>query len=100
MPFFSSVRSESIEKKQRREPLYFTDDDLPQGECHSYSLVVVIGMEGTDVEKVLVDTISSVNILYKDVLERLGIDKARLKPTACLWRDSPGIRSRHRGPWS
>lgn len=56
------------------------DDNLPRGEIHSNSLVIVMDMEGFVVERVLVDTGSSVNILYKGVLENLGINKSRLKP--------------------
>lgn len=38
-------------------------------------------MEGTYVECVLFGIGSNVNILYKDVFDMLGIDKARMKPT-------------------
>lgn len=81
VPFVISIQEGQIEKRQRREPLYFTDEDLPRGEVHSDSLVIVMDIEGVDVEHILVDTRSSVNILYKDVFEKLGVDKARLKPT-------------------
>lgn len=38
-------------------------------------------MEGTDVKRVFVNRGSSLNILYKDVLYKLDVDKSRLKPT-------------------
>lgn len=93
VPFVSSVRTEPVEKKQRRELLYFTDDDLPRGEGHSVSLVIEMDIEGTNVKRVLVDTSSNVNILYKEVFDKLGIDKMRLKLARMPFASFRGVQS-------
>ncbi|XP_031120287.1 uncharacterized protein LOC116023427 [Ipomoea triloba] len=79
--YIGSVQSELREKKKRTEPIFFTDDDLPiHGETQSDSLVVTMDINGTDVQRVLVDTGSSVNILYFDVFTRLGLSTDKLAP--------------------
>lgn len=42
---------------------------------------------GTTLKKVLVDPGSSVDVLFKDMLDTLKIDRARLKPTILLYVD-------------
>lgn len=61
--------------------MYFTYVDLPRGEIHSDSFVVTMDMEGIDVERALVDIGSNINILYKDMLSKHGVDKTMMKPT-------------------
>ncbi|VFR01133.1 unnamed protein product [Cuscuta campestris] len=68
-------------KQARREPITFTDRDLPAtGEDHNDPLVITMDMGGVDVSRVLVDTGSSVNILYLDAFEKLKLCRTRLEP--------------------
>lgn len=63
------VQTESVEKKRKNEPIYFNSADLPKGEIRSDSLVITVDMEGTDVERVLIDTGNSIKILYEEVFK-------------------------------
>lgn len=75
VPFVGSVQAKLVvEKKRKKEPIYFTDADLLRGEIHSDSLVIKMDIEGIYVEHALVNTKSSVNVLYKEVFENLGIN--------------------------
>ncbi|VFQ92709.1 unnamed protein product [Cuscuta campestris] len=68
-------------KQVRREPITFTDRDLPAtGEDHNDPLVITMDMGGVDVSWVLVDTGSSVNVLYLDAFEKLKLCRTRLEP--------------------
>ncbi|VFQ70199.1 unnamed protein product [Cuscuta campestris] len=68
-------------KQARREPITFTDRDLPAtGEDHNDPLVITMDMGGVDVSRVLVDTGSSVNILYLDAFEKLKLCRTQLEP--------------------
>ncbi|VFQ96219.1 unnamed protein product [Cuscuta campestris] len=68
-------------KQGRREPITFTDRDLPAtGEDHNDPLVITMDMGGVDVSQVLVDTGSSVNVLYLDAFEKLKLCRTRLEP--------------------
>ncbi|XP_031112204.1 uncharacterized protein LOC116016181 [Ipomoea triloba] len=79
--YVGTIHSEPREKKKRTEPISFTDDDLPlHGETQNDPLVVTLDVSGTDVQRVLVDTGSSVNILYFDVFTQLGLSTDRLTP--------------------
>ncbi|VFQ73357.1 unnamed protein product [Cuscuta campestris] len=67
-------------KQARREPITFTDRDLPAtGEDHNDPLVITMDMGGVDVSRVLVDTGSSVNVLYLDAFEKLKLCRTRLE---------------------
>ncbi|XP_031124240.1 uncharacterized protein LOC116026954 [Ipomoea triloba] len=73
-------RDDSL-KKVCREPILFTDEDLPRSQHpHRDALVIAMDVHGTVVRRVLVDTGSSVNILYLEVFERLGLQRDKLKP--------------------
>ncbi|XP_031102019.1 uncharacterized protein LOC116005926 [Ipomoea triloba] len=73
-------RDDSL-KKVCREPILFTDEDLPRSQHpHRDALVIAMDVHGTVVRRVLVDTGSSVNILYLEVFERLGLQRNKLKP--------------------
>ncbi|XP_031108658.1 uncharacterized protein LOC116013145 [Ipomoea triloba] len=68
-------------KKVCREPILFTDEDLPRSQHpHRDALVIAMDIHGTVVRRVLVDTGSSVNILYLEVFERLGLQRNKLIP--------------------
>ncbi|VFQ87943.1 unnamed protein product [Cuscuta campestris] len=68
-------------KQARREPITFTDRDLPATrEDHNDPLVITMDIGGVDVSRVLVDTGSSVNVLYLDAFEKLKLCRTWLKP--------------------
>ncbi|XP_019156903.1 PREDICTED: uncharacterized protein LOC109153491 [Ipomoea nil] len=69
------------EKRLKAEPIAFTDDDLPRNLDHgTEALIVTIDVCVVDVERVMVDTGSSVNVLYLDVFKKLKLDKEKLTP--------------------
>ncbi|VFQ74308.1 unnamed protein product [Cuscuta campestris] len=68
-------------KHTRREPIVFTDRDLPPtGEDHNDPLVITMDINGVDVARVLVDTGSSVNILYLETFQKLKLCRTQLEP--------------------
>ncbi|VFQ86546.1 unnamed protein product [Cuscuta campestris] len=68
-------------KHTRREPIVFTDRDLPPtGEDHNDPLVITMDINGVDVARVLVDTGSSVNILYLETFQKLRLCQTQLEP--------------------
>ncbi|XP_031116523.1 uncharacterized protein LOC116020181 [Ipomoea triloba] len=73
-------RDDSL-KKVCHEPILFTDEDLPRSQHpHRDALVIAMDVHGTVVRRILVDTRSSVNILYLEVFERLGLQRNKLIP--------------------
>ncbi|VFQ81006.1 unnamed protein product [Cuscuta campestris] len=75
------VSLESQGKQARREPITFTDRDLPRtGGDHNDPLVITMDINGADVARVLVDTGSSVNVLYLDAFKKLKLDRSMLRP--------------------
>ncbi|VFQ67130.1 unnamed protein product [Cuscuta campestris] len=79
--YVGSVAFDPRRKQTRREPITFNDRDLPStGEDHSDPLVITMDMGGVDVSRVLVDTGSSVNVLYLEAFEKLKLCRTRLEP--------------------
>ncbi|VFQ82308.1 unnamed protein product [Cuscuta campestris] len=75
------ISLESHGKQARREPITFTDRDLPRtGGDHNDPLVITMDINGADVARVLVDTGSSVNVLYLDAFKKLKLDRSMLRP--------------------
>ncbi|VFQ74562.1 unnamed protein product [Cuscuta campestris] len=75
------VSVEPNTKQIKRESNTFSDQDLPRtGGDHNDPLVITMDINGADVARVLVDTGSSVNILYLETFKKLKIDRSRLKP--------------------
>ncbi|XP_019153682.1 PREDICTED: uncharacterized protein LOC109150221 [Ipomoea nil] len=67
------------EKRTRREPITFTDDDLPDGPIpHRDALVISLELKDIIVHRVLVDTGSSVNVMYYDTFTQLGLSRKQL----------------------
>lgn len=67
-------------KKAYREPIIFTNDDLPRGPTpHRDALVIVIDVQGMEVRRILVDTSNSVNVLYLATYKKLGLPMERLR---------------------
>ncbi|XP_019176294.1 PREDICTED: uncharacterized protein LOC109171656 [Ipomoea nil] len=70
------IDSQETGKRQKMEPITFSLEDQPKsGDNGMEALVVTIDIMGTDVQRVMVDTGSSVNVLYLDVFEKLKLDK-------------------------
>ncbi|VFQ77910.1 unnamed protein product [Cuscuta campestris] len=80
--YVGEVSAERARRKYpRREPIVFTDRDLPPtGEDHNDPLVVTMDINGVDVARVLVDTGSSVNILYLETFQKLRLCRTQLEP--------------------
>ncbi|VFQ64995.1 unnamed protein product [Cuscuta campestris] len=80
--YVGEVSAEPARRKcPRREPIVFTDRDLPPtGEDHSDPLVITMDINGVDVARVLVDTGSSVNILYLETFQKLRLCRTQLEP--------------------
>ncbi|VFR01459.1 unnamed protein product [Cuscuta campestris] len=75
------VSLESQGKQSKREPITFTDRDLPRtGGDHNDPLVITMDINGADVARVLVDTGSSVNVLYLEAFKKLKLDRSMLRP--------------------
>ncbi|XP_019160717.1 PREDICTED: uncharacterized protein LOC109157271 [Ipomoea nil] len=68
------------EKRPKREPIMFTDADLPDGPLpHRDALVVKLDINNVVVHRVLVDTGSSVNVMYYDTFTLLGLSRGELE---------------------
>ncbi|VFQ99007.1 unnamed protein product [Cuscuta campestris] len=80
--YVGEVSAEPARRKYpRREPIVFTDRDLPPtGEDHNDPLVITMDINGVDVARVLVDTGSSVNILYLETFQKLRLCRTQLEP--------------------
>ncbi|XP_019172919.1 PREDICTED: uncharacterized protein LOC109168362 [Ipomoea nil] len=72
---------EESSKKTCREPIVFTDKDLPAGETpHRDTLVIAMDINGVVVRRILVDTGSSVNVLYLETFTKMGLTREQLRP--------------------
>ncbi|VFQ70931.1 unnamed protein product [Cuscuta campestris] len=77
----ATVSAEPRTKNTKREPITFSDRDLPHtGEDHNDPLVITMDINGADVARVLVDTWSSVNVLYLETFKKLKLDRSQLEP--------------------
>lgn len=73
------VEGANPEKRAKVEQITFTDRDLPSStDCVTKALVVTIDINGFDVQRVMVDTGSSVNVMYLDVFKKLQLDRSTL----------------------
>ncbi|XP_019168187.1 PREDICTED: uncharacterized protein LOC109163918 [Ipomoea nil] len=73
------VDSRETGKRQKMEPITFSLEDQPESGDHGIeALVVTIDIMGTDVQRFMVDTGSSVNVFYLDVFEKVKLDKREL----------------------
>ncbi|VFQ91292.1 unnamed protein product [Cuscuta campestris] len=80
--YIGEVSAEPARRKHtRREPIVFIDRDLPPtGEDHNDPLVITMDINGVDIARVLVDTGSSVNILYLETFQKLRLCRTQLEP--------------------
>ena len=73
--------------------LGFSDADLtPRGRKHNEALYVSIECRGTTLDRVLVDTGSSLNVLPKKALDRLECEGLTLKPNNIVVRAFDGSK--------
>ncbi|VFR01411.1 unnamed protein product [Cuscuta campestris] len=78
--YVGSIDVGQVAKKGRREPIVFSDEDLPLiPSPHRTPLVISMAIHNFFVKRILVDTWSSVNVLYWEAAQQLGIRKEDLK---------------------
>ncbi|CAA7021712.1 unnamed protein product [Microthlaspi erraticum] len=71
----------------------FTDKDAGGLDTpHLDPLVVTLQIHDCDVAKILIDTGSTVNLIFKETLDRMGVEEKSIKPTA---RPLTGFTAEH-----
>ncbi|XP_019160672.1 PREDICTED: uncharacterized protein LOC109157228 [Ipomoea nil] len=66
-------------KKGQRDIITFFDEDLPNGPTpHRDALIITMDINGTTIWRVFVDTGSSVNVMYLETFNKLGLSKEQL----------------------
>ncbi|VFQ83189.1 unnamed protein product [Cuscuta campestris] len=81
MAFVAKVQQAPAPKLGRREQIQFTEKDLPNTPSpHRDALVVRIEINNAIVHRTLVDTGSSVNIMYEKTFQDLSLDRKDLRP--------------------
>ncbi|VFQ98159.1 unnamed protein product [Cuscuta campestris] len=81
MAFVAKVQQAPVPKLGRREQFQFMEKDLPSTPSpHRDALVVKIEINDAIVHRTLVDTGSSVNIMYEKTFQDLGLDRKDLRP--------------------
>ncbi|VFQ71417.1 unnamed protein product [Cuscuta campestris] len=81
MAFVAKVQQAPAPKLGRREQIQFTEKDLPSTPSpHRDALVVKIEINDAIVHRTLVDTGSSVNIMYEKTFHDLGLERKDLRP--------------------
>ncbi|VFQ70936.1 unnamed protein product [Cuscuta campestris] len=78
MAFVAKVQQAPVSKLGRREQIQFTEKDLPSP--HRDALVMKIEINDAIVHHTLVDTGSSVNIMYDKTFHDLDLDRKNLRP--------------------
>ncbi|KAA8519121.1 hypothetical protein F0562_013405 [Nyssa sinensis] len=76
----------NVEKRLKPTPeIQFTEQDLAEVHCpHSDALVITLKIANFEIRRVLVDTGSSVNILFHEPLKQMGMDHDNIKPTTVV----------------
>ncbi|VFQ67525.1 unnamed protein product [Cuscuta campestris] len=81
MAFVAKVHQAPAPKNGRREQIQFTEKDLPNTPSpHRDALVVKLEINNAIVHRTLVDTGSSVNIMYEKTFQDLVLDRKDLRP--------------------
>ncbi|VFR01665.1 unnamed protein product [Cuscuta campestris] len=81
MAFVAKVQQAPTPKLRRRQQIQFTEKDLPDTPSrHRDALVVKMEINNAIVHRTLVDTGSSVNIMYEKTFQDLGLDRKDLRP--------------------
>ncbi|VFQ77692.1 unnamed protein product [Cuscuta campestris] len=81
MVHMAKVQRPPLPKRKKKEPLIFTDEDyLRVLSPHRDALVIKVEINNVVVHHTLVDTGSSVNIMYSNTFKELGLSQGDLKP--------------------
>ncbi|VFQ62046.1 unnamed protein product [Cuscuta campestris] len=81
MVHLAEVQRPLLPKRKKKEPLIFTDEDYPQVlSPHRDALVIKVEINNVVVHRTLVNTSSSVNIMYINTFKELGLSRGDLKP--------------------
>ncbi|VFQ67166.1 unnamed protein product [Cuscuta campestris] len=81
MVHLAEVQRPPLPKRKKKEPLIFTYEDYPPVlSPHRDALVVKVEINSVVVHRMLVDTGSSVNIMYNNTFKELGLSRGDLKP--------------------
>ncbi|VFQ74564.1 unnamed protein product [Cuscuta campestris] len=77
----AEVQRPPLPKRKKKEPLIFTDEDYPPVlSPHKDALVIKVEINNVVVHRTLVDTGSSVNVMYSNTFKELGLSRSNLKP--------------------
>ncbi|XP_031090841.1 uncharacterized protein LOC115995830 [Ipomoea triloba] len=77
--YIGAVHHKAPPKKGRRDPIIFSDDDLPEGPTpHRDTILIAMDVNGATVRWVFVDTGSIVNVMYLGTFTKLGLTKENL----------------------
>ncbi|VFQ66940.1 unnamed protein product [Cuscuta campestris] len=81
MVYLAEVQRPPLPKRKKKEPLIFTDEDYPLIlSPHRDALVIKVEIGNVVVHRTLVDTGSSVNVMYSNTFKELGLSRNDLKP--------------------
>ena len=81
-------------------PIIFDRRDHPTTIRHGGSAALVLGpiIDGFRLTRVLMDGGSSLNLLYQDIVRKMGIDPSRIKPTKTTFKGViPGVEAYYMG---
>ncbi|VFQ79638.1 unnamed protein product [Cuscuta campestris] len=81
MVHLAEVQRPSLPKRKKKEPLVFTNEDYPPVlSPHRDALVIKVEINNVVVHCTLVNTGSSVNVMYSNTFKGLGLSRSDLKP--------------------
>ncbi|VFQ64024.1 unnamed protein product [Cuscuta campestris] len=81
MVYLAEVQRPPLPKRKKKDPLIFTDEDYPPVlSPHRDAMVIKVEINNVVVHRTLVDTGSSVNVMYSNTFKELGLSRSDLKP--------------------
>ncbi|VFQ61181.1 unnamed protein product [Cuscuta campestris] len=81
MVHLAEVQRPTLPKRKKKKPPIFTDEDYPPVlSPHRDALVIRVEINNVVVHRTLVDTGSSVNVMYNNTFKELGLSRSDLKP--------------------
>ena len=81
-------------------PITFDRKDRPTSILHEGPAALILDpiIDGFHLMKVLMDSGSSLNLLYQDIARKMGIDPSRIRPTATTFKETiSGIEAHFTG---